>query len=89
MKGEFGMERLKGILPTGGQGTLKQYYLQDSGYIFAKTGTLSGVVALSGYIISSKRKWLSFSVLVNNHRADAAHIRRQIEKFLQSVRKSY
>jgi D-alanyl-D-alanine carboxypeptidase/D-alanyl-D-alanine-endopeptidase (penicillin-binding protein 4) len=89
MKTKFGMERIKNILPTGGQGTLKEFYLQDSGYIFAKTGTLSGVVALSGYLFTSKGKWLAFSVLVNNHRGNAVAIRRQVEGFLQAVRKKY
>ena len=87
MKSEFGMERLKIILPTGGQGTLRQFYKQDSGYLFAKTGTLSGVVALSGYMLTAKGKWYAFSVLVNNHRADAVTIRRRVESFLQAVRK--
>ncbi|MEI9808487.1 MAG: D-alanyl-D-alanine carboxypeptidase [Bacteroidota bacterium] len=51
MKNEFGMERIKVILPTGGEGTIKSYYKADSTYIFAKTGTLSGVVCLSGIFI--------------------------------------
>ena len=89
MKLAFGMERMKNLLPTGGQGTLRQYYLQDSGFIFAKTGTLSGVVALSGYLQSAKGKWLAFSVLVNNHRSDAVMIRRRVEAFLQTVRRNY
>ena len=89
MKTAFGMERLKHIFPTGGQGTLRQYYLQDSGSIFAKTGTLSGVVALSGYMLTTRGKWLAFSVLVNNHRSDAVAIRRRVETFLQDIRKNY
>src|SRR6185436_15278747 len=31
MKNEFGMERLKTILPTGGTGTISDYYKADSG----------------------------------------------------------
>ena len=27
MKNEFGMERVKGLFPTGGQGTLANYYI--------------------------------------------------------------
>ena len=89
MKTQVGMDRVKRIFPTGGQGTLSEHYLQDSGYIFAKTGTLSGVIALSGYIMTAKGKWFAFSVLVNNHKSDAAMIRRRIESFLQDVRKKY
>ena len=38
LKNDFGIERVKAILPTGGTGTLSSVYKQDSGYIFAKTG---------------------------------------------------
>lgn len=86
MKNEFGMERIKEIFPTGNDGTLRNYYTADSGYIYAKTGTLSGVVALSGFLYTKKDKLLLFSVLVNNHQSSAPLIRRKVEKFLQSVR---
>ncbi|MEO8853878.1 MAG: D-alanyl-D-alanine carboxypeptidase, partial [Ginsengibacter sp.] len=41
MKNDFGMDRIKNILPTGGTGTISNYYLSDSGSIFVKTGTLN------------------------------------------------
>ena len=69
MKNEFGMERIKVIFPTGGEGTISSYYKADSGYIYAKTGTLSGVVAFSGFLYTKKEKLLIFSILVNNHQA--------------------
>lgn len=54
MNNEFGINRLKGILPTSNEGTLKNYFLADSSSIYAKTGSLSGVVALSGYLYTKK-----------------------------------
>jgi D-alanyl-D-alanine carboxypeptidase/D-alanyl-D-alanine-endopeptidase (penicillin-binding protein 4) len=89
MKNEFGIDRIKEIFPTGGEGTLSSYYKQDSTFIYAKTGTLSGVVALSGYLFTRKGKMLIFSVLVNNHNTSATAIRRAVEKFLQGVRNTY
>jgi D-alanyl-D-alanine carboxypeptidase/D-alanyl-D-alanine-endopeptidase (penicillin-binding protein 4) len=86
MKNEFGMDRIKVILPTGGTGTISNYYKADSTYFFAKTGTLGGVVALSGYMYTKKGKLLIFSTLVNNHQASATAVRRTVEKFLQGVR---
>lgn len=88
MKNEFGMDRLQEIFPTGNEGTLSNYYKSDSSYIYAKTGTLSGVVALSGFMYTpgNRSKLLIFSVLVNNHQASATQVRRAVEKFLQQVR---
>jgi len=87
MKNEFGLPRLKGILPTGGTGTLARYYKKDSGYIFAKTGSLSGVVALSGYLITKKDHLLIFSILVNNSNDPA--VRRKMERLVEMIREKY
>jgi serine-type D-Ala-D-Ala carboxypeptidase/endopeptidase (penicillin-binding protein 4) len=89
MQKEFGMERLQKIFPTGGTGTLSNYYKSDSGYIFAKTGSLNGVLALSGYMYTKKGKLLIFSTLINNHRAPVTNTRRQVEKLLTAIRNRY
>jgi D-alanyl-D-alanine carboxypeptidase/D-alanyl-D-alanine-endopeptidase (penicillin-binding protein 4) len=85
MKNEFGMDRIKVILATGGTGTISNYYKADSGFIFAKTGTLGGVVALSGYLYTKKGKLLIFSTLVNNHQASSTAVRRAVEKFIHEL----
>ena len=89
MKKEFSWERIKDILPTGGTGTLGGGYKNYAGRIFAKTGTLSNHVALSGYIITNKGKELIFSVLVNAHQTSAANIRKGVEKLLSSIIERY
>ena len=89
MKNEFGMERIKNILPTGGEGTISSYYKADSGYIYVKTGTLSGVVALSGFLYTKKDRQLIFSMLVNNHNNTATEVRKAFEKFLLRIREKY
>jgi D-alanyl-D-alanine carboxypeptidase/D-alanyl-D-alanine-endopeptidase (penicillin-binding protein 4) len=86
MQSEFGIDRIKTIFPTGGEGTISSYYQEEKGQIFAKTGTLSGVVALSGYLYTKKGKLLLFSVLVNNHNGSATDVRRAVEKFLRKTR---
>src|SRR5579871_726373 len=86
MQHEFGLERIKHILPTGGQGTLGNRYKQDSGYIFAKTGSLSGVATLSGYLITQKNHLLLFSILVNNYNGSGPQIRDAMEKFVKMLR---
>ena len=86
MQKEFGMQRMKIIFPSANNGTLKNYYLNDTGGIYAKTGSLTGVIALSGYIYTVKNKLLIFSVLVNNHNQPSSLIRRRIEKFIHALR---
>lgn len=89
MRADFGLERVQGIFPTPGTGTLRSYGPDLTGRIYAKTGTLSGVVALSGFVRADSGRWLIFSMLVNNHRGSAADIRKQFEVYLREIMKLY
>ena len=88
-KNEFGFDRLKNILATGGTGTLSNYYRNAGGFIYAKTGTLSNNCALSGFLITKKGKLLIFSVLANNYISGATPVRRAVERFLLGIREKY
>ena len=87
-KNEFGMDRMKRILPTGGTGTLKNRYLAGAGYVFAKTGSMNGVVCLSGYVYTIKKHLLEFSILVNNEMDSAPAIRREMETYVEFLRRN-
>jgi D-alanyl-D-alanine carboxypeptidase/D-alanyl-D-alanine-endopeptidase (penicillin-binding protein 4) len=89
MKNDVGLDRLKNILPTGGEGSLSAYYQRDAGFIFAKTGTLSNHSALSGFIITKKNKLLIFSILANQYATRATPVRRAVEKFLTAIREKH
>ena len=89
MKQEVGMNRIEEILPTGNTGTLTGLYTNYGKRIFAKTGTLSNNVALSGYLHTRHNKTLLFSILVNNHLSSSSAIRRGIETFLVELIEKY
>lgn len=86
MQQRFGMDRLRTIMASGNEGTLTNYFKNEAGFIYAKTGTLSGVVALSGFLYTKQNRLLIFSILVNNHNASATAVRRATEKFLRELR---
>lgn len=85
MKKEFSWNRITTIFPTGNTGTLSGYYKNYAGRIYAKTGTLSNHVALSGFLTTNSGKELIFSVLVNSHQTAASNIRRAVEAFLIDI----
>jgi D-alanyl-D-alanine carboxypeptidase/D-alanyl-D-alanine-endopeptidase (penicillin-binding protein 4) len=65
---EVGRDRLLALLPEGGtSGTLKSRFDGKSkAYVWAKTGTLSGVLCVSGLLKTKRGKWLAFSFMHNN-----------------------
>ena len=89
MKNEFPWVRITNIMETGGTGTISSYYKNYAGRIYAKTGSLSNHIALSGFITTKKGKLLIFSVLVNAHQAPVANIRKGVEKFITAVMDKY
>ena len=82
IKTEIPWQRITNILPTGGEGTLRNYYTSLRGNLYGKTGTLASHVALSGYLTTAKGKSIIFSILVNNHNTSSTEVRRAVEKFL-------
>ena len=88
MQAKFGETRVKNIFEKGGEGTIAAYYKNFPGTIYAKTGTLGGQVALSGFIYTPKQQKLYFSVLVANHMSpSSAQVRRAVETYLTKVTK--
>jgi D-alanyl-D-alanine carboxypeptidase/D-alanyl-D-alanine-endopeptidase (penicillin-binding protein 4) len=88
MQAKFGEARLKNIFEKGGEGTISAYYKNFPGTMYAKTGTLGGQVALSGFIYTPKQQKLYFSVLVANHMSPSStQVRRAVEAYLTRVTK--
>ncbi len=76
-------ERWLEALPVAGvDGTLRHRFQQSAatGRVHAKTGSLSNVAALSGYLETPAGGHLGFSVLVNHYIGEASQIRLLIDR---------
>lgn len=79
-------ERLFKLITVGGKnGTLKNWHKAEVPYIFGKTGSLSNVRALSGFLITKKNKILIFCFMNNNFTVSGTEVRTQVEKILKEV----
>ncbi len=88
MQDQFGEARVTNIFETGGEGTLSAYFKNFPGELHAKTGSLGGQIALSGFIFTQKKQKIYFSVLVSNHMSPtSAGVRRAVETYLSEVAK--
>lgn len=83
-------ERLFGLLAVGGQsGTLKSGYGNSAPFIFAKSGSLTGVYNLSGYLVARSGRVLLFSFMNNNFVTSTGEIRREVARVLERVREGF
>ena len=83
---EFGIERFKKLLPTGGQGTLKNYFRADSNFVYLKTGSMSNISSMSGIVQTKKGKWLIVVYMANNYLKDISSARKEMEWFIHDLR---
>lgn len=83
-------QRLLGLFPAGGQsGTLANWFAPAAGqspYIFAKTGSMSGVYCLSGYLRADSGKWYVFSFMHNNFTGSNMRYKEEIQRLLEKIK---
>jgi serine-type D-Ala-D-Ala carboxypeptidase/endopeptidase (penicillin-binding protein 4) len=83
-------ERLFMLLATGGKnGTVRKWYKADKPYIFGKTGSLSNVHNLSGYLVTKSGKTLIFSFMNNNFVTKGDFVRTHMEEVLKMIYERY
>lgn len=83
-------KRLFSLFPAGGQsGTIKTAYKSGDPFIFAKSGSMSGVYNLSGYLKTKSGKTLIFSFMNNNFTHPVSKVRNEVSKILTWVHENY
>lgn len=85
IKSEQPWDRITSIFASAGAGTLRMYKTKKGPFIYAKSGSLTGVACLSGYVYSKEKKWLTFSIMINNHNASGVVLRKRMEAFLEKL----
>ena len=73
---------------AGVNGTLKNRFQNDDnikGNLWAKTGSLTGVSALSGYLYPNGKDRLIFSIIVNNSQSNSKDLRDTIDKLVKTL----
>ena len=83
-------QRLFSLLAIGGKaGTIKGMYKEGEPYVFAKSGSLSNVYNLSGFLITTKGKVLIFSFMNNNFVKSTSDIRKEVARILTNIHQNY
>jgi D-alanyl-D-alanine carboxypeptidase/D-alanyl-D-alanine-endopeptidase (penicillin-binding protein 4) len=77
------------LLPTSGEGTLKDRMLYFKGNLRAKTGTLSDTSAIAGYIVSRKGNMYSFDIMINDAKTSTSDKKNIEEQILRSIYANY
>jgi len=82
-------KRILSLFPAGGvNGTISDWYAGKDGkpYVFAKTGGMSGVACLSGYLICKSGKVLIFSFMHNNFVGSSRDWKMEMQRLLEQAR---
>ena len=78
--------RLFALLPAAGQsGTLRSMAMNGKPYVFAKSGSMTGVYNLSGYLLTKRGKVLYFSIMHNNFTQPVSEMRRRTAELLTEI----
>ncbi len=72
---------LKDLLPESGEGTLSNRMLYFKDNLRAKTGTLSDVSAIAGYITSRSGKLYAFDIMINDAKSSAGG-KKSLEEYI-------
>lgn len=82
-------ENIKNNLPTSGEGTLKNRMLYFKDNLRAKTGTLSDVSAIAGYITSRNGKTYAFDIMINDSKSKPSEKKSLEEYILRDIYMHY
>lgn len=80
-----GAEFMKSALAQPGEGTLSNRLLNYRGNLFLKTGTLSNISGLTGYVISEHGKVYSVAILIENFSYPQVQVKSFENKIIEEI----
>lgn len=91
MHKEIPEDHLFSLFPAGGEfGTLSEQFNDSSKpYVFAKSGSMTGVYNLSGYLIAKSGRKLAFSSMNNMFISRVSEASKDVEKMIKAIRDRY
>jgi D-alanyl-D-alanine carboxypeptidase/D-alanyl-D-alanine-endopeptidase (penicillin-binding protein 4) len=90
MKAEYGLETVKSYLPSNGkEGTMNSFAMNESTFLYAKSGSMSGVYNLAGFLKTKSNRTLTFAVMNNNFTKPVSEVRQEMEALLIKIRDHY
>ena len=90
MKQETGLAKLFRLMPAGGKsGTIEHMFRSNQPYVYAKSGSMSNIYNLSGYLVTKRGKILIFSFMNNNFTGSSSALKEEIEQILIQLRNNY
>ncbi|HJO23321.1 MAG: D-alanyl-D-alanine carboxypeptidase/D-alanyl-D-alanine-endopeptidase [Myxococcota bacterium] len=81
----FGPEFVSSLPIAAADGTLEERFEGSAGAVRAKTGNLTRVTALSGYVRRADGRTAIFSLLVNGYRGEAEEVWRGVDGFAEEL----
>lgn len=89
-KSKYGENFISGMAVAGKSGTLKSYKCSADGTIKvqAKTGSMTRVRSLAGFITNTRKERIVFCLIINNYDAKGPQIRTVIDDFIKAVGKA-
>ena len=86
---EDDIDKYKELMVSPGEGTLEKRMLYFRDNLKVKTGTLSGVSALAGYITTRRGNVLAFDIMINDSKISSLDKKNLEEQILRQIYMSY
>lgn len=77
------------MLPTAGEGTLKNRMLYFKDVIYVKTGTLSDISAICGYIKTRSGNLIAFDIMINDAKSSPSDKKAAEEQIIRAIYNKY